>query len=267
MTEVSQVFNHTEQAVIHAVKTKLRLYLDTKGIFWNGITKDMVIAGGWFASTFKDEAPKDLDVFILNNNKEVYDAMILNLSFNSKEWQIREDASQYLQNPHIKATALNLRTKAQYILTDYTSREDLLKSFDYRHCTVSYDAPSKVLYITRGAYDDIINRTLTHNGDNTPRLWRKDKFEGRGWKYPVTATSAADELLKSYLQLASDMATPVSAMTGDYSQALQDSYSKTVLEAIQNMITNVNVKQTTPGSIDDMMQRHGTDAVIDYQTK
>lgn len=247
MTEVSQVFNHTEQAVIHAVKTKLRLYLDTKGIFWNGITKDMVIAGGWFASTFKDEAPKDLDVFILNNNKEVYDSMILNLSFNNKEWQIREDAGQYLQNPHIKATALNLRTKAQYILTNYTSREELLKSFDYRHCTVSYDAPSKVLYITRGAYDDIVNRTLTHNGNNLPQAWRTNKFVGRGWRYPVTVTSTAEDLLNSYRQLASDMATPVSAMTGDYSQALQDSYSKTVQEAVGKMLLNI----TSKGQVSD----------------
>jgi hypothetical protein len=167
--------------------------MNAKDIFWNGITTDCVIAGGYFASAFRDEGFNDIDVFILNKNVGVYQALTDHPSRNVK-WKIRDkDAGRYLQNPRIFGTATNTHTKVQFILTDYTSRKELLDHFDYLHATVSYVPAENKLYITRGAFDACRKKQLRPNGSNQPKQWREDKFLKRGW---TAVWSANDQIVQ-----------------------------------------------------------------------
>lgn len=180
------IFKPTEIALINAIKAQIQSMIHTKQIFWNGVYEDCVITGGVFPSLINGEKLKDIDVFILNKNINVYAHLTNNAAINDK-WLIRDKgAGEYLQNPHIHGTATNINTAVQYILTDYTSREELLKSFDYKHTTVSYVPKEDKLYITRGAYDAICNMNLIPNGDNIPKHWRYSKFVNRGWRTIVS---------------------------------------------------------------------------------
>lgn len=192
------VFSNAEQVIISAVKAQTLVMIQNKQMFWNGVETDCVIAGGVFASLINDAAIKDIDVFILNKNVSVY-AHLTDNARNSDPWVIRDrGADNYLKNPHIHGTAFNTKTKVQYILTDYATREDLLKDFDYKHTTVSYVPKEMKLYITRGAFDAIRNKHLIVNGDNKAQHWRQSKFENRGWKMAWTATQHHQGLTDSY---------------------------------------------------------------------
>lgn len=215
------VFSATERAVIDAVKTNIQLFMNAKDIFWNGVTADCVIAGGYFASAFREENFNDIDVFILNNNVNVYQALT-DYPTRTIKWKVRDkDAGRYLQNPHIHGTATNTSTKVQYILTDYTSRKELLDSFDYLHATVSYVPVENKLYITRGAFDACRKKQLRPNGNNVPKQWRQDKFMKRGWTFVNT-----DD-----------------AKTGDYNQAIQDSYQTLINKTVTDMIDSMKAQK------------------------
>lgn len=231
---MDNVFTKSEQVLIGAVKAHLLTNISTKKIFWNGVMDDCVIAGGFFPSIFNNETFKDIDVFILNKNARVYAHLTNNSSINDS-WNIRDtDAGHYLDNPHIHGTATNLNTKVQYILTDYTSREELLKSFDYKHATVSYDPKDNKLYITRGTFDCIRNKELIVNRDNKPKYWREQKFIKRGWR--LSAIDHHQGLKESF-------------------QHLNDKYDQIIKDTLGDMFN-------------DVMQRHGTtEGVIGYQTK
>lgn len=228
---VDDVFLGPEKAVISAVKSNLILLLETKHAFWNGVTTDCVVAGGYFANAFVDESYKDIDVFILNKNVSVYAHLTDNLR-NDDQWVIRDsNAGGYLQNPHIHGTATNVKTKVQYILTDYATRQELLKDFDFRHATVSYDPTERKLYITRGAYDDIRNKVLTKNGKKPVQRWREKKFFDRGWSYPVTVA-------------------PYTGSLSQVEEALKDGYDQIVKKALGEMLYNLGVTKT-PEQVDD----------------
>lgn len=185
---MTDVFNGYEAGEILKVKACLTNYIINNNILRDlaGHT-DIVIAGGFFASVFNVETPNDTDVFILNNNVSKFSYLIYTNEPDPSGavWSVRNDAGPYLKNPHIKATALNKDTKVQYILTDFTSRKELLADFDFVHCTTSYVPGEDKLYITREAYDCIMKKELRNNKKDKPADWRIDKFMSRGWRYAL----------------------------------------------------------------------------------
>lgn len=226
----SDIFLTTEQVIISAIKAQIQSMMHTKQMFWNGVVNDCVIAGGVFASLINDEPLKDIDVFILNKNVSVYAHLTDNNSIHEK-WKIRDSgAGGYLQNPHIHGVATNLNTKVQYILTDYATREELLKDFDYKHTTVSYVPKEMKLYITRGAFDAIRNKELVVNGHKEPKVWRESKFVKRGWR-----TSAIDhhQALKESFQ------------------HLNDKYDQVIKDALGDMLNKINPVPATMTIKDD----------------
>jgi hypothetical protein len=236
-------FSVSQSTVISATKSNLKIILASKEAFWNGVEDDCVVAGGCFASMINDEAPKDYDVFVLNMNTQVY-KHLTDVSRNNDQWVLRgTDAGQYLQNPHIFGTALNKRTKVQYILTDYTSRRELLDSFDYKHCTVSYVPKENNLYITPDAYDAIRRRELRVNGNNKPKFFREEKFVKRGWK-PVNETPKIEGivaqpydniLMEAYLKMKEEKlkAIDVYSMAAPVPYSNQGFVAQTVDEILQ----------------------------------
>lgn len=128
-----------------------------------------IIAGGFFASIFWNQEPRDIDVFYLDGDGEDFhtpDAL--------------KDA-EYLKNPMITKVASFSVTKRQFIFTKYKTRRELVDHFDMLHCCVSYDVKEDKLYISPAALDAIKHKAILPNGKNTIKKWRLDKMMSRGW--------------------------------------------------------------------------------------
>ena len=195
-------FTHEEIGIITAAKNYI---YNTYDFFRKGPAgvpfthMDIVVAGGVFASWMYNETPKDTDVFILNNNKDLFDDLSQNLSWKIKLFDDLHPPSVYFDNSHIKATATNDTNNFQLILTDYKTREELIAGFDYKHCTVSWTPYDNKLYITRGAYDCIRKRILIPNNGDKPKIFRQNKFVTRGWTLGwVGMTTGTDGPTKVY---------------------------------------------------------------------
>ena len=171
----------------------------------------LIIAGGCFASFLNGEEPRDFDVFLLDDEynrklaKGVADSYksedtvtipVTNPVLSSantitgyislgpkKNDRVRVGNSNYMDNDKIEQTVFFQDSKFQYITTQYKTREELVKHFDFRHCCVSYSFATDKLYITREVYDLIKSKKLVQNSDRIPAQWRFEKFQGRGWKH------------------------------------------------------------------------------------
>ncbi len=160
----------------------------------NAGLQDIVLAGGMFVSLFQGHSPKDYDLYILNNNRELYDYLKGLLMPGLEPPEVDElehttvilpgplklkqlKSKPYNYNPRIlsvcggdeKLAALAQRGesyKFQLVLTDYTSRKEVLDDFDFVHCKVSMDFKAMLgnensnLYITRNMYDAILKKHL-----------------------------------------------------------------------------------------------------------
>ena len=186
--KMTSTFTSEEKAIIYHLKQAIKKAMHDNNIGGDS-NRDMVIAGGFFSTMFGESSHyNDLDVFILDNNKVLFDNCINNIN-NPVKWMVRHNSDvtarrPYFHNPHVIATAKNDLNKVQYILTDYKTREDLIASFDFVHCTISYDTMKDVLYITRRAYDANKNKHLINNSKTSEpaQTWRVQKFLDRGWE-------------------------------------------------------------------------------------
>lgn len=192
--KMTSTFTSEEKSNIYNLKKAIKLAMNDNGI-GNYSNIDMVIAGGFFSTMFGESSHyNDLDVFILNNHAALFE----NCINNTIQWKVNSSNNRvgrmnpYFHNPHIMATAKNSVNKVQYILTDYKTREELIASFDFVHCTISYDTIKDVLYITRRAYDANKNKHLINNSKTEPPpSWRLQKFLDRGWYVPSVKTTFA----------------------------------------------------------------------------
>ena len=217
--ENKETFSKKEIENIYRMKNEIEDLIKTKELFnyyiismptatekltKHSYTKNhvsFVIAGGVFASIFHKEKINDIDVFILGerhiiNSEEWitpnYDAFSTLIRYKEGRWnvQFRLDEDDNYHNPHVYGTATHKESGIQYIMTDHLTRQDLLKDFDFVHCTVSYHEGK--LNINRGAYDAIANKHLVpQNRKKKIKQWRQDKFIGRGWwdeNNPVNTT-------------------------------------------------------------------------------
>jgi hypothetical protein len=167
-------------------------------------------AGGFFASSFHYEHPKDIDFFIFQppeTHKTVtatdwFKNLLKNEDFHKTRAIEQESEYRSKINPHITEVWYHQPSKIQYIFTDYKSREELLSSFDYTHCRVNYY--NNDLYISRKMYNAIRDKTLVVNNQAAVRDYRERKFIGRGWKKEETAI-LVDELGKKIWNVSSLM--------------------------------------------------------------
>lgn len=189
---MTDVFTLSESDNILITKTAIKKLIQDKYILRGQssptLDNDIVIAGGFFATMLKLDPYNDIDVFILNNNRVMYDHLTYKNDHDpaGDVWEIRNDKKYMNGNPHVLGVTTNKNTKVQYILTDHKSRKELLEDFDFVHCTASYVPFEDKLYITREAYDCIVKKELRHNKPGRiPAEWRREKFEKRGWMYQV----------------------------------------------------------------------------------
>lgn len=167
------------------------------------ISSDVVFAGGMFASLFQEIEINDIDIFILNNNENVFSELkekIFNGVFHYKNMR----NSSYKTNPNILSIAEGIvstntlgmeayfpkrSAKIQIILTDYKSRKELLDHFDFVHCKGSsiFDpiiipaSHTTTLFLTKEIYSSIMGRNLIPNNFENINDRRIYKFIGRGF--------------------------------------------------------------------------------------
>ena len=151
----------------------------------------IVISGGCFVSWYNDKSPRDIDIFILDDEDTkktfgeylefIKDKSIINRA-------IINDKSDYIKNPNIEKVVEEVRSldniKYQYIFTKYKTRRELIDHFDFVHTTISYDVGEGKIYLTKGAFDAIVGKRLVVNKDNKPQQWRVEKFLNDGWVVP-----------------------------------------------------------------------------------
>lgn len=206
--ENKETFSKKEIENIYRMKNEIEDLIKTKELFeyyivstptaTDKFTKhsyrnhpSFVIAGGVFASIFHKEKIFDIDVFILGERHIIssedwitpnYDHFSSLIRYKEGDWYVkfRLDEDDKYHNPHVFGTASHKESGVQYIMTDHLTRQDLLKDFDFVHCTVSYHEGK--LNINRGAYDAIANKHLVpQNRKKKIKQWRQDKFISRGW--------------------------------------------------------------------------------------
>lgn len=152
-----------------------------------GMDNRFVLAGGWFASLYHNEEPKDYDIFILCGKdptvaQKVY--MELLHFIDTNEYQ---DDRYTHHNPNIwKVRKSIIKTDTgvpiQFIFSKFTERKEVVEDFDLVHTMVSYHLDK--LWISRDTYDAIKTKSLVKNKKSPKELhsWRIDKFVKRGWK-------------------------------------------------------------------------------------
>jgi hypothetical protein len=157
-------------------------------------------AGGYFPSKFHHEPYKDIDFYIIRTPQNPkagctgYDwiraVMTDQLGMGLGDKAIMEQVSEYrsIINPKIEEVWFHEPTQIQFIFTSYTSREEVIKSFDYAHCCVSYYQDK--LHISRKTYDAIRDKKLVVNNPASVRGYRMDKFIKRGWTVHDEAIAA-----------------------------------------------------------------------------
>lgn len=205
---IDDVFKPSEKDKILYMKSmaKAHINLILGDKIYDEVGPFLIVAGGafpdWHHST--RNGPKDIDVFVLTDptakNK-------LRQYLGSNGFQKKD--LEYLKQTNPGAThvqevwegnATSHDIKYQFIFTDYWSREELIKEFDYKHCMVSYDVGKNQIYITRQIYDAIANKQLIVNNDNRVAEWRRTKFLQRGYTAPVKEVIAATTLQSLYEQ-------------------------------------------------------------------
>ncbi len=210
------MFNADEKFNIENAKREIKGYINARSLLWNGLTRNVVIAGGFFTSVLQNKSFKDIDIFVLNNDVDVYNhltegyhsasAMVQVSMVEKGEWR-RSEMMSYMHNTNIVDVINNAKTDAQYILTRYQTREELLAHFDYKHCKVSYVPEEDKLYINRETFDCIKNKILKWNNkqlDQPNQIYRKSNFLNQGW---VLETDKKEEqsygniLMQSYAKL------------------------------------------------------------------
>ena len=139
------MFSDNEVFGIEKAKEEIKSLIRIRKLLWNGIARNVVIAGGFFTAALQLNKFKDIDIFILNNDVSVYNDLtqgfvrqsmagthvmpVVDDPTGQKEWS-RSEIMKYNHNPNILDVINNNHTKAQYILTTYKTREELLNHFD-----------------------------------------------------------------------------------------------------------------------------------------
>ena len=181
-----KLFSDGERLQIMEVKKSIRSHIKKHMPTYDFDMSGVVVAGGCFASMMNDEVVKDFDIFLLNNSRnELALNLLASNEFTSNPTSTKINGKEYIKNDKIEKTVSLGRTALQYIYTKYNTRKELIDSFDFKHCCVSYDYANDKLFISREVFDLIKSKTLEHNTDKPPAYWRYEKFWQRGWKSEI----------------------------------------------------------------------------------
>jgi len=181
-----KLFSDDEQLQIMEVKKSIRSYIHKHMPTYDFDMSGVVVAGGCFASMMNDEVVKDFDIFLLNNSRNELALNLLTVKESAlSPTSTKINDKEYFKNDKIEKTVSLGRTALQYIYTKYNTRKELIDSFDFKHCCVSYDYANDKMFMSREVFNLIKSKTLRPNSDKAIELWRYEKFWQRGWKSEI----------------------------------------------------------------------------------
>jgi len=167
-----------------SIRSHIEKHMPTHDFDMSGV----VIAGGCFASMLNEEVVKDFDIFLLNNSRNELALNLLTVKESAlSPTSTKINGKEYFKNDKIEKTLSLGRTAPalQYIYTKYNTRKELIDSFDFKHCCVSYDYANDKMFMSREVFNLIKSKTLRPNSDKAIELWRYEKFWQRGWKSEI----------------------------------------------------------------------------------
>ena len=137
--EYIMTFTHTEETKILHIKTAARNTLediiDKRDSY---LLPHLIVAGGAFVSWFYNKTPKDIDVFVLNdeNAKRAVRDLLEIHGFKSKDMEYMKQTNDGAKHVQEVWEGKFMGRVYQFIFTDCQTREELLADFDFKHCTV-----------------------------------------------------------------------------------------------------------------------------------
>lgn len=174
ITKTKQLFTYDEIMKVQGLKNFAREMCQRQ----IRCDDSLVLAGGCFASCLQNNSPKDYDFFILDNT-------VLGETRNPLNWApatARKVISPQYTNPGntSKITEIYQFETNQYIFTSHKFREDVVDSFDFEHCKISFH--NDTLYLSHQSLIAAMNKILIPSKTNPPSRTRIDKFLDRGYK-------------------------------------------------------------------------------------
>lgn len=163
------------------------------------IKKDAIVTGGSIVSLLLNEDVNDYDVYFRTKESlitvakyyadKIKDSNIqeendrVSLFIKSKGIYKQKTENEYAV-VHVTSNAITLNDKIQIVLRFWGDVDKLHESFDFVHCTCSYDWHNDKLTLPNDALIAIINKTLKFKGSLYPlsAIIRTKKFIKRGWK-------------------------------------------------------------------------------------
>jgi len=162
-----------------------------KNLFFTGlpsmISEHGILAGGTFASWMHDEEPRDYDIFFLGTKEvqEMYDDWFISHLVGDGSYGVTKQEFIYSKKLRIKSVWNHPNRKAQYIFTDYATREEMIDEFDFVHAKMSYSRHKEnkegTIYTSKQTLDAIRLMHLIPTGKQTLSPKRVEKFLDRGW--------------------------------------------------------------------------------------
>jgi hypothetical protein len=170
---------------------KSNLWAKTKNLdlnFQSLMKEHCILSGGCFASLINFEPVNDYDLWCRDSNgsamieeylKEYKGKDSFGAEIGAKDVNPKYN-DNFVDGKIVTANATTLKNKLQFI-TNVTF-EDAKKSFDFLHCTVSYDFKKDKLFISTKQMQSILEKQLVINNPLTVKEYRRNKFIERGWK-------------------------------------------------------------------------------------
>lgn len=158
-----------------------------------GHMKTAILAGGCFYSWYHNENPKDVDIYINDKfDKEFIEAWIASMNkVNPSRFKKSQDYA--INNNIIDDVHLDITNNYQYIITKPRIRKEIVETFDFVHCMISYSKSTGKLYVRPDALDCIKNKVLRVNNPNRIADYRIKKFLSRGFKFDPNDKAPKDK--------------------------------------------------------------------------
>lgn len=178
----NELFRLTASEVKRKLKRQLNLKFSSMD---NSLVKMIqeycIVSGGVFTSLLHATDINDIDLWCKDAaGLSVLPNMIKSVYSGSENPSVEDKyMDQFIDGKIVTSNAITLDNRLQFITL--AKFEDAKKSFDYVHCTPSYDIMNDTLFISKTQMYSILNKKLIINNPLTVTERRTKKFLDKGW--------------------------------------------------------------------------------------
>lgn len=144
--------------------------------------RDVFLSGGAIGSILRGEAPKDWD-FYFRNEKSMNIFKQHLMMYPDRIMKVDEKYKEMLgvDGKMITANAITMDDGSSFITMMHGEPSNLVKQFDYVHCTPYFSLETAKLYISEKQYHACVNKKLIVNNKSAVKPYRTEKFKDRGY--------------------------------------------------------------------------------------